>query len=99
MGRGADRIAHVVQTIEHGDQVVVFAWKCFGLRDPKVEAKLETLFGGGSAGALRLIAFVAGLNAAIVAQKKVPRGLLLPLEGLSPGSDGCRFLGRLPLGP
>src|SRR5580700_8007518 len=52
MGCGADRITHVVQTIEHGDQVVVFAWKCFGLRDAKVEAILETLFSGGCAGAL-----------------------------------------------
>src|SRR5208282_2718460 len=52
MGRGADRITHIVQTIEHGDQVVVFAWKCFGLRDAKVEANLETLFSGGCAGAL-----------------------------------------------
>src|SRR5271169_33136 len=52
MGCGADRIAHVVQTIEHGHQVVVFAWKCFGLRDTKVEANLETLFSGDGAGAL-----------------------------------------------
>src|SRR5580693_5150928 len=41
-----------MQTIEYGYQVVVFAGKCFGLRDAKVEAKLETLFGGDSAGAL-----------------------------------------------
>src|ERR1700675_3714163 len=52
MGGGADRIAHVVQTIEHGNQVVVLAWKCFGLRNAKVEANLETLFNGGSACAL-----------------------------------------------
>src|SRR5579864_1888540 len=52
MGCGADGIAHVVQTIEHGDQVVVFARKRFSLRDAKVDANLETLFGGGSAGAL-----------------------------------------------
>src|SRR5579872_2309421 len=52
MGCGADRIAHVVQTIEHGDQVVVSAWKRFSLRNAKVDANLKTLFGGGSAGAL-----------------------------------------------
>src|ERR1700693_5841873 len=52
MGCGADGITHIVQTIEYGDQVVVLAWKCFGLRDPKVEANLETLFSGGRAGAL-----------------------------------------------
>src|ERR1700739_839978 len=52
MGCGADRITHIVQTIEHGDQVVVFAWKCFGLRDAKVEANLQTLSSGGRSGAL-----------------------------------------------
>src|SRR5258706_8036988 len=52
MGCGADRITHIVQTIEHGDQVVVFSWKCFGHRDAKVKANLETLFRGGCAGAL-----------------------------------------------
>src|SRR5271169_2802473 len=52
MGCGADRITHIVQTIEHGDQIVVFAWKCFGLRDAKVDANLETLFSGDCAGAL-----------------------------------------------
>src|ERR1700687_3783181 len=52
MGCGADRITHIVQTIEYGDQVVVFAWKCFGLRDAKVEANLETLFSGDCAGGL-----------------------------------------------
>src|SRR5215470_14829903 len=51
MDCGADRITHVVQTVEHGNQVVVLAWKCFGLRDAKVEANLETLFSGGCAGA------------------------------------------------
>src|SRR6516162_6861506 len=52
MDCGADRITHIVQTIEHSDQVVVFAWKCFGLRDSKVEANLETLFSSGCAGTL-----------------------------------------------
>src|SRR5260370_34724247 len=52
MGCGADRITHIVQTIEHGNQVVVLAWKGFGLRDAKVEANLEALFSGGRAGAL-----------------------------------------------
>src|SRR5580700_9430207 len=52
MGCSADRISHVVQTVEHGNQVVVLARKCFGLRDTKVEANLEALFSGGSAGAL-----------------------------------------------
>ena len=40
------------KTIEYGDQVVVLAWKLFGLRHAKVEANLETLFGGGCAGSL-----------------------------------------------
>ena len=52
MGCGADRITHIVQTIEHGDQVVVFSWKCFGLRDAKVEANLETFLSGSCARAL-----------------------------------------------
>src|SRR5579872_2016616 len=52
MGRGPDRITHIVQTVEYGDQVVVFPWKCFGLRDAKVEANLEALFRGGCAGAV-----------------------------------------------
>src|SRR5579859_7427492 len=52
MGCGADRITHVVQTIEHGNQVVVLAWKGFGLRDTKVEANLETFFSGSCARAL-----------------------------------------------
>jgi len=35
---GRDRINPYRATIEHGDQVVVFAWQCFGLRDAKVKA-------------------------------------------------------------
>ena len=49
---GANWITHIVQTIEHGDQVVVFAWKGFGLRDTKVEANLETFFSGSCTRAL-----------------------------------------------
>src|ERR1700721_538879 len=52
MSCGADWITHIVQTLEHGDQVVVFSWKCFGLGDAKVEANLKTLFSGGRASAL-----------------------------------------------
>src|ERR1700730_11726285 len=52
MSCGADRITHVMQTIEHGNQVVVFAWKGFGLRDTKVEANLKTFFSGGCASTL-----------------------------------------------
>src|ERR1700693_2490736 len=52
MGCGADRITHVMQTIEHCNQVVVLTWKGFGLRDTKVEANLETFFNGSCAGAL-----------------------------------------------
>src|SRR3984957_20635986 len=52
MSCGADWITHIVQTIEHGDQVVVFTWKCFGLRDAKVEANLETVLSSGRAGSL-----------------------------------------------
>ena len=52
MGCGADRITHVVQTIEPGNQVVGLAWKGFGLRDPKVEANLETFLSGSCARAL-----------------------------------------------
>src|SRR5260370_16327696 len=52
MGWRADRITHIMQTIEHGNQVVVLPWKGFGLRDAKVEANLEALFSGGGAGAL-----------------------------------------------
>src|ERR1700720_3274068 len=49
---GANRITHIVQTIEHCDQVIVFAWICFGFRDAKVGANLEALFNGSCASAL-----------------------------------------------
>jgi len=52
MGCSAYRIAHVVETIEDGNQVVVLAGKLFGLGDTKVEANLETFPGRGGAGAL-----------------------------------------------
>src|SRR5579862_434279 len=52
MGCGTDRVTHIVQTIEHGDQIVVFSWKCFGLGDAKVELNLETLSSGRRAGPL-----------------------------------------------
>src|SRR5258708_11455055 len=52
MGCGADWITHVLQTIEHCDQVIVPARKCFGLRDAKIETNLKTLFGGDCAGAV-----------------------------------------------
>src|SRR5580704_60434 len=52
MGCCAYRITHVVETIEHRNQIVVLARKLFGLRDAKVEANLETFSGGDGAGAL-----------------------------------------------
>src|SRR3984885_16031398 len=52
MSCGADRITHIVQTIKNRDQVVVFAGKCFGLRDAKVDANLEALLSEGCTGAL-----------------------------------------------
>src|SRR5262249_17732734 len=47
---GAYRIAHVVKTIEYSYEVIVSARKLFGGSHAKVEANVETLFGGGCAG-------------------------------------------------
>src|SRR6267143_4589324 len=52
MGCSAYRIAHVVETIEDGNEVVVLAGKLYGLGDTKVEANLETFPGRCGAGAL-----------------------------------------------
>ncbi len=57
--RGADRVAHVVQAVEDGDEIVVFAREILGFGDLKLHAVGDAFTLGAFAGRLnRLIVII-----------------------------------------